>query len=270
MQTQRPIEQHNILENYSESIHGEGLLKKGLIVAPNCASCHTPHSILPHTDPNSSIARKNITATCTKCHGLIEQVHRRRPSAANFGKKKRMCCRRASIVTSPTRSETSSTPRAWLTPTASAAMPGRTWRHLMDVRSRSMPRSWQVSGTPRWRAASATPKWIIVDVSSLRTSPKSRLPASPPVTASTRALIWGARNAVIQSSSAGRSSSVMRALVSMPRSPTKQMRASPNRPLSFWIWAVRVLGSAVLPSKTSMAMGEGRSTAARRRSATGP
>ncbi len=77
VQTQRPIEQHNILENYSESIHGEGLLKKGLVVAPNCASCHTPHSILPHTDPNSSIARKNIAATCTKCHAQIEQVHRK-------------------------------------------------------------------------------------------------------------------------------------------------------------------------------------------------
>jgi uncharacterized protein with PIN domain len=77
VQTQRPIEQHNILENYSESIHGEGLLRKGLVVAPNCASCHTPHSILPHTDPNSSISRKNIAATCTKCHGLIEQVHRK-------------------------------------------------------------------------------------------------------------------------------------------------------------------------------------------------
>jgi len=75
--TQRKIDQHNILENYTESIHGEGLLKKGLIVAANCASCHTAHSILPHTDPNSSINRRNIAATCTKCHALIEVVHRK-------------------------------------------------------------------------------------------------------------------------------------------------------------------------------------------------
>ena len=74
---QRVIHQDHILENFSESIHGEGLLKKGLIVAPNCASCHTPHSILPHTDPASSIARKNIAATCTKCHAQIEAVHRK-------------------------------------------------------------------------------------------------------------------------------------------------------------------------------------------------
>ncbi len=77
VQNQRPIEQHNILENYTESIHGEGLLKKGLVVAANCASCHTPHSILPHTDPNSSIARRNIAKTCTQCHAEIEQVHRK-------------------------------------------------------------------------------------------------------------------------------------------------------------------------------------------------
>ena len=77
VQMNRSIEQHNILENYSESIHGEGLLKKGLVVAANCASCHTAHSILPHTDPNSSINRRNIATTCTKCHANIEQVHRK-------------------------------------------------------------------------------------------------------------------------------------------------------------------------------------------------
>jgi len=73
----RPIPQDNILENYSESIHGEALLKKGLSVAPTCATCHTPHLILPHTDPASSIARRNIAATCTKCHTQIEVVHRK-------------------------------------------------------------------------------------------------------------------------------------------------------------------------------------------------
>lgn len=77
VQRQRTIHQDNILENFSESIHGEGLLKKGLIVAPNCASCHTAHSILRHTDPASSIARANIAKTCTQCHAEIESVHRK-------------------------------------------------------------------------------------------------------------------------------------------------------------------------------------------------
>jgi len=77
VQLNRNIDQHNILENYSESIHGEAVLKKGLVVAATCASCHTPHNILPHTDPKSSINRRNIAATCTKCHAEIEQVHRK-------------------------------------------------------------------------------------------------------------------------------------------------------------------------------------------------
>lgn len=77
VQKQRVIHQDHIIENYSESIHGEGLLRKGLIVSPHCASCHTAHSILPHTDPKSSIARKNIATTCAKCHAEIEAVHRK-------------------------------------------------------------------------------------------------------------------------------------------------------------------------------------------------
>jgi len=77
VQKTRNIDQHDILTNYTESIHGEAVLKKGLTVAATCASCHTAHSILPHTDPNSSIARRNIAATCTKCHGQIEAVHRK-------------------------------------------------------------------------------------------------------------------------------------------------------------------------------------------------
>ena len=74
---QRTIHQRDILENYSESIHGEALLKKGLVVTATCASCHTAHRILPHTDPRSSIARRNIAATCARCHAQIETVHQK-------------------------------------------------------------------------------------------------------------------------------------------------------------------------------------------------
>jgi len=77
VQLQRNIPESHILENYSESMHGEGLLKKGLAVAATCVSCHTSHDILPHTDPKSSIARRNIASTCSKCHSEIELVHRK-------------------------------------------------------------------------------------------------------------------------------------------------------------------------------------------------
>jgi len=69
------IPQDQILEHYTESIHGEGLLKRGLIVSAVCIDCHTSHNTLPHTDPKSSIARGNVARTCQKCHGQIEQVH---------------------------------------------------------------------------------------------------------------------------------------------------------------------------------------------------
>jgi cytochrome b subunit of formate dehydrogenase/uncharacterized protein with PIN domain len=73
----RNIPQTNILENYTDSIHGQGLFKKGLTVTAVCSSCHTSHGVLPHTDPNSSIAKKNIAETCQKCHAKIEDVHRK-------------------------------------------------------------------------------------------------------------------------------------------------------------------------------------------------
>lgn len=71
------IPQDSILDHYSESIHGEGLFKRGLIVTAVCTDCHTSHNVLPHTDPQSSIYRGNVARTCEKCHFRIEQVHRK-------------------------------------------------------------------------------------------------------------------------------------------------------------------------------------------------
>jgi cytochrome b subunit of formate dehydrogenase len=71
------IPQDNILEHYSESIHGEGLFKKGLIVTAVCTDCHSAHNVLPHTDPRSTISRQNVAKTCQKCHARIEEVHRK-------------------------------------------------------------------------------------------------------------------------------------------------------------------------------------------------
>jgi predicted CXXCH cytochrome family protein len=69
------ISEHNILENYSEGIHGQGLYKKGLIVSATCNNCHGNHLILPHTNVSSSTSPKNIAATCMQCHARIEDVH---------------------------------------------------------------------------------------------------------------------------------------------------------------------------------------------------
>jgi cytochrome b subunit of formate dehydrogenase len=71
----RELPQHNILENYSQSIHGEGLFDLGLTVTAVCTSCHNSHDILGRDDPQSSIHRTNIAETCTACHARIEEVH---------------------------------------------------------------------------------------------------------------------------------------------------------------------------------------------------
>ncbi|MBU1698783.1 MAG: cytochrome c3 family protein [Candidatus Eisenbacteria bacterium] len=75
MVTRHDIDQSNVIQNYSMSIHGEGLFVRGLTVTAVCTSCHTAHNVLPHENPASTINRKNIAATCMKCHGRIEDVH---------------------------------------------------------------------------------------------------------------------------------------------------------------------------------------------------
>jgi predicted CXXCH cytochrome family protein len=70
-QVQTPV------ESYEESIHGKGLTESGLVVTATCASCHTAHRELPHTDPRSSINERNVAATCGTCHHGIEEEFRR-------------------------------------------------------------------------------------------------------------------------------------------------------------------------------------------------
>ncbi|MFC2134984.1 cytochrome c3 family protein [Bacteroidota bacterium] len=73
----RGISQRHILENYSQSIHGDGLYRRGLTVTAVCTSCHSSHDILPHENPLSTINKDNITKTCMQCHSQIERVHQK-------------------------------------------------------------------------------------------------------------------------------------------------------------------------------------------------
>ncbi|MCP4293003.1 MAG: hypothetical protein GY780_14350 [bacterium] len=67
--------QDSVLAHYSQSIHGIGLTQKGLTTTAVCTSCHTGHNVRNHIDPESTIHRDNVVATCSQCHGLIEEVH---------------------------------------------------------------------------------------------------------------------------------------------------------------------------------------------------
>jgi len=69
--------EEKIVEHYTMSIHGKGLLSSGLTVTATCTDCHTPHKELPRSDPESSVSRDNIAATCGQCHdGIYEQYER--------------------------------------------------------------------------------------------------------------------------------------------------------------------------------------------------
>ena len=57
--------------SYLNSYHGKNYRLGFPEKVAGCADCHTAHSILPASDPKSSVNRKNLVKTCVQCH---EQV----------------------------------------------------------------------------------------------------------------------------------------------------------------------------------------------------
>lgn len=55
------------VETYLQSYHGLAG-KFGVTTVANCASCHGVHNILPASDPDSDVNKKNLPKTCGKCH----------------------------------------------------------------------------------------------------------------------------------------------------------------------------------------------------------
>jgi cytochrome b subunit of formate dehydrogenase len=60
---------------YLESIHGRGLLKQGLVVAPSCSDCHGRHEIQRSKDPRSPVHHSRVPHTCGKCHLGVDRVY---------------------------------------------------------------------------------------------------------------------------------------------------------------------------------------------------
>lgn len=59
-------------ESFRESFHGLAI-RGGSKVAANCESCHGYHNIRPSDDTSSTINKKNLPKTCSKCHpGALE------------------------------------------------------------------------------------------------------------------------------------------------------------------------------------------------------
>jgi hypothetical protein len=61
-------------KKFADSIHGRALMKAGLSVAPNCATCHGWHDIRRPSDPSSPVFRSKVPATCGSCHSKIDEV----------------------------------------------------------------------------------------------------------------------------------------------------------------------------------------------------
>ncbi len=65
----------NVPALYEDSIHAKALRKSGLVVAPNCKSCHGMHDIRRARDPASKVFRAEIPGTCGSCHEGILNVY---------------------------------------------------------------------------------------------------------------------------------------------------------------------------------------------------
>jgi Outer membrane cytochrome MtrC/MtrF-like, domains II/IV/Cytochrome c7 and related cytochrome c len=60
------------LRSYRDTFHGQ-VTALGFVATARCWSCHRNHEILPPSDPRSSIAPRNLPATCGKCHGHVSK-----------------------------------------------------------------------------------------------------------------------------------------------------------------------------------------------------
>src|ERR1039457_6633103 len=69
------IEAGNVPTHFQDSIHGRALTKSGLVVAPNCATCHGNHEIRRASDDKSRVNRYNIPKTCGSCHAGILAIY---------------------------------------------------------------------------------------------------------------------------------------------------------------------------------------------------
>ena len=77
-----------VAAEFRDSIHGQALAAKGLVVAPTCASCHGAHDIRHHGEEHSRVARAHVVGTCTSCHQGIRapyeaSVHAQAVKAGN-------------------------------------------------------------------------------------------------------------------------------------------------------------------------------------------
>ena len=66
----------DVCVQYENGMHGIVLIRSGMIFSAVCNDCHGSHDIRGADDPESMIARENLTETCTACHQGIMDKHK--------------------------------------------------------------------------------------------------------------------------------------------------------------------------------------------------
>jgi len=61
---------------YEKSVHNRAIVEKGLNKSATCADCHGAHDMRDRSDPSSHINKKNLPATCGKCHYGVFTIYR--------------------------------------------------------------------------------------------------------------------------------------------------------------------------------------------------
>ncbi|MDH5639384.1 MAG: cytochrome c3 family protein, partial [Nitrospinota bacterium] len=69
------------MADYSSSVHGLEVLRKGHMAPAVCIDCHSSHGMLDSSNPASSVHRDNLPATCGSCH---EDVYRDFVSSVHY------------------------------------------------------------------------------------------------------------------------------------------------------------------------------------------
>ena len=96
----RKLSQHQVLKQYSMSIHGVGLYEQGLLVTAVCTDCHGTHLILPHNDSRSSI----FVSTFRRCVCNAtprSSAYTKKSSKESYGRKGPTKCQSASTAIPP-------------------------------------------------------------------------------------------------------------------------------------------------------------------------
>jgi len=73
-QTKLGLQNKGAVAHFRDSIHGLGLYKMGLKVAPSCSDCHGVHDIKAIKDVAAHTSRAALSATCGACHVGVEKT----------------------------------------------------------------------------------------------------------------------------------------------------------------------------------------------------